>query len=77
MAADSLAAREVSAGLTGTIAVGEEKSPVPFVMFLKNERAEEFVARYQFLGLTMSGTLQIQAEMLSVTPVVWSGKRQQ
>jgi hypothetical protein len=71
----SIVTREVYAGFAGPTPVGVVKPPVPFVMFLKNERGEEFVARYQFVGLTAQGPLQIQPEMLSITPMVWSQKR--
>jgi hypothetical protein len=48
---------------------------VPFVMFIKNERGEEFVARYEFAQMTMMGPMQIQPIMVSITPFEWSKKR--
>jgi hypothetical protein len=48
--------------------------PQPFVMFVKNERGQEFVARYEFVGLATLGPLQIQPIMVSITPLEWSKK---
>jgi hypothetical protein len=67
--------REVTAGLTGVIPKGGFP-PVPFVMFVKNERGEEFVARYEFVGMTMLGPMQIQPIMVSITPLEWSKKHE-
>lgn len=72
----SIPGPEVALGLTGIGQVGVQKPPVPFVMFVKNERGEEFVARYEFVGLTMLGPLQIQPIMVSITPFDWGRKRQ-
>jgi hypothetical protein len=72
----SIAGPEVAAGLGGIGKVGEQKPPVAFVMFVKNERGEEFVARYEFVGLTMMGPLQIQPILMSITSFDWSKKRQ-
>jgi hypothetical protein len=44
-------------------------------MFVTNERGEEFVARYEFVALTMVGPLQIQPIMVSITPFEWSKKQ--
>jgi NADH:ubiquinone oxidoreductase subunit 3 (subunit A) len=71
----SIPGPEVSAGLTGAVRVGEERPPVPFVMFVKNERREEFMARYEFVGLKALGPLQIQPIMVSITPFDRSEKR--
>ncbi len=65
---------EVTAGLTGVVPKGGFP-PVPFVMFIKNERGEEFVARYEFAQMLMMGPSQIQPIMLSIAPFEWSKKR--
>jgi len=65
---------EVTTGLTGIVPKGGFP-PVPFVMFIKNERGEEFVARYEFAQMTMMGPMQIQPIMVSITPFEWSRKR--
>ena len=65
---------EVTTGLTGVVPKGGFP-PVPFVMFIKNEREEEFVARYEFAQMLMMGPSQIQPIMLSITPFEWSKKR--
>lgn len=71
----SIVGQEVATGLGGIGQVGVQKpTPVSFVMFLKNERGEELLARYEFVGLTMSGPLQIQPIMVSITPFEWSKK---
>ncbi len=51
-----------------------ENPPVPFVMFLKNERGEEFIARYYFWGITENGPLQIHTLMLSMSATTWGKK---
>jgi hypothetical protein len=66
---------EVTAGLTGVVPKGGFP-PVPFVMFVKNERGEEFVARYEFVELMMMGPVQIQPIMISIAPFNWSRKPQ-
>jgi len=66
---------EVTAGLTGVVPKGGFP-PVPFVMFVKNERGEEFVARYEFVELMKMGPVQIQPIMISITPFNWSRKPQ-
>jgi hypothetical protein len=66
---------EVTTGPSGIIPKGGFL-PVPFVMFIKNERGEEFVARYEFAQMTMMGPMQIQPIMVSITPFEWSRKRQ-
>lgn len=65
---------EVTTGLSGMVPKGGFP-PVPFVMFIKNERGEEFVARYEFAQMTMMGPMQIQPIMLSIMPFEWSKKR--
>jgi len=69
----SIPGPEVSAGLSGVLPPGGFR-PVPFVMFVKNERGEEFVARYEFVALTRVGPLQIQPIMVSITQFKWSKK---
>jgi len=66
---------EVTTGLTGVIPKGGFP-PVPFVMFIKNERGEEFVARYEFAQMMMMGPMQIQPIMISITPFNWGRKSQ-
>jgi hypothetical protein len=65
---------EVTTGLSGIVPKGGFP-PVPFVMFIKNERGEEFVARYEFAQMLMMGPSQIQPVMLSIAPFEWSKKR--
>jgi hypothetical protein len=65
---------EVTTGLTDVVPK-EGFAPVPFVMFIKNERGEEFVARYEFVQMTMMGPMQIQPIMVSITQFEWSKKR--
>jgi hypothetical protein len=65
---------EITTGLSGIVPKGGFP-PVPFVMFIKNERGEEFVARYEFAQMTMMGPMQIQPIMVSITPFEWSKKR--
>jgi hypothetical protein len=65
---------EVTTGLTGIVPKGGF-APIPFVMFIKNERGEEFVARYEFAQMTMMGPMQIQPIMVSITQFEWSKKR--
>jgi hypothetical protein len=65
---------EVTTGLSGIVPKGGF-APVPFVMFIKNERGEEFVARYEFTQIMMMGPMQIQPIMVSITPFEWNKKR--
>jgi hypothetical protein len=65
---------EVSTGLTGVVPKGGF-APVPFVMYVKNERGEEFVARYEFAQLLMMGPSHIEPIMVSIAPFDWSKKR--
>jgi len=69
----SIPGPEVAAGLSGVLPPGGFR-PLPFVMSVKNERGEEFVAHYEFVALTMVGPLQIQPIMVSITPFEWSKK---
>jgi len=66
---------EVTTGLTGVVPKGGF-APVPFVMFIKNERGEEFVARYEFAQMMMMmGPTHIEPIMVSITQFEWSKKR--
>lgn len=65
---------EVTTGLTGVVPKGGF-APVPFVMYVKNERGEEFVARYEFAQMLMMGPSHIEPIMLSIAPFEWSKKR--
>lgn len=51
-----------------------KRPPVPFVMFLKNERGEEFVAHYDFVLIPGFIPPQIQTLMVSMSLKPWSKK---
>jgi len=69
-----ITSHDVTTGLSGVVPKGGF-APVPFVMFIKNERGEEFVARYEFAQMGMTGPMQIQPIMVSITQFEWSKKR--
>jgi hypothetical protein len=47
---------------------------IPLVLFLRNEKSEEFVARYIFVNRTGYGPFSLQTHALSVTRATWSRK---
>jgi hypothetical protein len=70
----SIAAQRVWAVLAVPMAPGQQKPPAPFVMFLKNERGEEFVGHYNFVLIPGVFPPQPQTLMVAMSPKRWSKK---
>lgn len=68
----SIRAERVWAGFSGP--GPQSRPPVPLVLFLKNERGEEFVAHYNFVLIPGFIPPQIQTVMVSMSPKHWSKK---
>jgi len=54
--------------------MNKEIAAVPVILFLKNEKGEQFVARYVLGGGSLNTIFSIHTQVISVTPSVWSKK---
>jgi len=71
------APHSLSAEKIVTVAVQQMKkhaASVSVVLFLKNEKSEEFVAHYVFVNRTGYGPFSLQTRALSVTRSLWSSR---
>ncbi len=52
----------------------KQVAAVPVTLFLKNEKGEEFVARYVMGGGPLYAVFSLHTEVISVVPLMWSKK---
>jgi hypothetical protein len=52
----------------------KQVAAVPVTLFLKNEKEQEFVARYVLRGGPLYRAFSLHTEVISVTPLTWSKK---